>query len=182
MPCGPHDPALVELYGGPSTPLRRQWRANTAPPDRVPVRALAMAPASKRPPCGRSVGGLRPPPGAQVSAEQALAVQSALLRFGRNASLLVFGLGNDAPMWHNMTGGRVASTPRRGRTAGRSRRRTPWSGRRWAVAPTDAVERSPRGGHVDGRRGAVTVGRSRRRRGAVVLTPRSGRRGEGGPT
>ena len=67
-----------------------------------------MAPASKRPPCGRSVGGLRPPPGAQVSAEQALAVQSALLRFGRNASLLVFGLGNDAPMWHNMTGGRVA--------------------------------------------------------------------------
>jgi hypothetical protein len=61
-----------------------------------------------RPPCSRSVGGFRPPPGAQVSAEQALAVQSALLRFGRNASLLVFGLGNDAPMWHKMTGGRVA--------------------------------------------------------------------------
>ena len=90
MPCGPHDPALVELYGGPSTP---QWRANTAPLTASKFRALAMAPASKRPPCGRSVGGLRPPPGAQVSAEQALAVQSALLRFGRNASLLVFGLG-----------------------------------------------------------------------------------------
>ena len=67
-----------------------------------------MAANPQRPPCGRSVGGFRPPPGAQVSAEQALAVQSALLRFGRNASLLVFGLGNDAPMWHNMTGGRVA--------------------------------------------------------------------------
>ena len=89
-------------------------RQPSASPRRVRRKAFAldsclvMAAKPHRPPCGRSVGGFRPPPGAQVSAEQALAVQSALLRFGRNASLLVFGLGNDAPMWHNMTAGRVA--------------------------------------------------------------------------
>ena len=63
--------------------------------------------------CDRLVDGLRPPTGAQVSVEQALAVRAALHRQSDgshhiSASLLVFGLGNDAPMWHNMTTGRVA--------------------------------------------------------------------------
>jgi len=64
-------------------------------------------------PCGLPRGGFSPPPDAQVSAAQALAVRAALRRRsasgGRiSASLLVFGLGNDAPMWQNMTSGRVA--------------------------------------------------------------------------
>lgn len=80
---------------------------------RLPVKPTSASTAGRvLKPCGLPRNGFSPPPDAQVSAAQALAVRAALRRRspagGRvSASLLVFGLGNDAPMWQNMTAGRV---------------------------------------------------------------------------